>query len=79
MATKIISFLNCFPLKYLICDSPRSVLKKFSLLLKTLQQNLKYVGSGIFGDIKEEKLTQEEIMNFAVEMREKKQKDTTIH
>ncbi|EJQ32408.1 hypothetical protein IEC_05420 [Bacillus toyonensis] len=38
-----------------------------------------YVGSGIFGDIKEEKLTQEEIMNFAVEMREKKQQGTTIH
>ncbi len=34
--------------------------------------DMKYVGSGIFGDIKEEKLTQKEIMNFAVEMREKK-------
>lgn len=33
---------------------------------------MKYVGSVIFGDIKEEKITQEEIMNFAVEMREKK-------
>ncbi|AOM14563.1 hypothetical protein BTI247_62330 (plasmid) [Bacillus thuringiensis Bt18247] len=34
------SFLNCFPLKYLILDASHSILQKFSLLSKTLQQNL---------------------------------------
>ncbi|MEH7464855.1 hypothetical protein V7166_23265 [Bacillus thuringiensis] len=35
--------------------------------------DMKYVGSGVFGDIKQGKLTPEEIMNLAVETREKKQ------
>lgn len=48
-ATKIISFLNCFPLKYPIYDSPHSILQKFSLVLKTLQQNLYF---SIFTQIK---------------------------
>ncbi|EJV55812.1 hypothetical protein IEM_05424 [Bacillus cereus BAG6O-2] len=72
-----LGILDSFLFIIFLHQNPEMILKDEEPFCKW--DDMKYVGSGIFGDIKEEKLTQEEIMNFAVDMREKKQKDTTIH